>query len=654
MNYTEAINLAKEGDERGFDFLYAETFKSKYYLALQYMKNGDAAQDVLQDAYMKAFSNLDMMTNPEAFSGWLGRIVANTAKNALVKKNPLLFTDVAADDGKEGFEYQIEDDSATYQPETAYTKQETQEMVHELLDKLPAEQRMCVLMFHIEGNSIKEIASTLGCSENTVKSRLKYGRDNLKIEAEKLQKKGYKLYSIAPVPLLLHLFRTDLFNLSHGGGSFAMTGNQIARQVLSSQATAGVASTSVGTQGVANAGAQVAKTGIMSTTVGKVAVGVISLCLVGGGVAATYGISQVNANKSAPETTVAEGSVETSVTEEPVEVTPTAIPAPSTMPTATPTAEENREAIDAIYAKVRQAVVNQEPGYELGDENFPTVQYEYFLYDIDEDGIDEMIIAAVSDSEYAPVNSWYAVRAYSCEKSGNEYLLKHISGEMSSGDGNFCFVEGVQGLFITELKSRAEGKSSTSMVTIQEGRLLATEIPEYETSFEHANSNVNTYRPDELQWIKIADVATLQTTPAEAEQSVSTNIIDGKYNAHAGPKGATGFYSNDGSGEYVSFGNDPALLSRMQYRDGKIQFWGEAKVEPADGGASRSIKFDGMEINVSTDCEWFAKRYDGESFEDPKEWEMPEADENKVAPYSGGIYFTIANGKIVEYGEAGW
>ena len=42
------------------------------------------------------------------------------------------------------------------------------------------EQRLCVLMFHIEGQSIKDIAETLKCSENTVKSRLNYGRKNLK------------------------------------------------------------------------------------------------------------------------------------------------------------------------------------------------------------------------------------------------------------------------------------------------------------------------------------------------------------------------------------------------------------------------------------------------------------------------------------------
>lgn len=167
MNFTEAVRLAKAGNEIGFTSLYQETFKSKYYLALQYMKDEDVAQDVLQEAFMKAFSKLDTLENPEAFSGWLGMIVANTAKNALVKKNPILFADIAVDSENEEFEYQIEDDSMEYQPETAYTRQETQQLVHELMDTLSEEQRLCILMFHIEGISIKEIASALNCSENT-------------------------------------------------------------------------------------------------------------------------------------------------------------------------------------------------------------------------------------------------------------------------------------------------------------------------------------------------------------------------------------------------------------------------------------------------------------------------------------------------------
>ena len=65
------------------------------------------------------------------------------------------------DDEGEAFEYQIEDDDLEVQPELSYTRQETKELVHELIDSLSEEQRLCILMFHIEGISISEIARTM-------------------------------------------------------------------------------------------------------------------------------------------------------------------------------------------------------------------------------------------------------------------------------------------------------------------------------------------------------------------------------------------------------------------------------------------------------------------------------------------------------------
>ena len=195
------------------------------------MKNKEAAEDVLQEAYMKALSKLDKLSEPEAFEGWLGTIVANTAQNALVRKNPLLFHDVAVDNEGEEFTYDVEGENPDNQPEMAYTREETRELVHSLMDSLSEEQRLCILMFHIEGASILEIAEAMDCSENTVKSRLNYGRKNLKVKAEELQKKGYKLYSVAPVVLLVYLLRSDR-EVMAAEKSFIAEGKSIEEKIL--------------------------------------------------------------------------------------------------------------------------------------------------------------------------------------------------------------------------------------------------------------------------------------------------------------------------------------------------------------------------------------------------------------------------------------
>ena len=303
MNYKEAIEKALRGEEQGFAFLYENTYKSKYYLALQYMKNKEAAEDVLQEAYMKAFSKLDKISEPDAFEGWLGTIVANTAKNALVRKNPLLFTDVAVNDDDEEFTYDVEDENPENQPEMAYTREETRELVHSLMDSLSEEQRMCILMFHIEGASIAEIAKAMDCSENTVKSRLNYGRKNLKIKAEELQKKGYKLYSVAPIVLLVYLLPSDR-DVMAAERSFVAEGKAIEEKILRQASGQQGAGNTGETSGSSRAGsekpagktaAKAAKTGFLHTTAGKTVAVVVTVGVVGG---AFYGGTQWNSQKN--------------------------------------------------------------------------------------------------------------------------------------------------------------------------------------------------------------------------------------------------------------------------------------------------------------------------------------------------------------------
>ena len=128
-----------------------------------------------------------------------------------------MFSDIAVNDEDESFAYEIEDENPNYQPELSYSKQETQQLVHEMINALSEEQRVCILMYEIEGIPIREIAAALGCSENTVKSRLNYGRKNLKKKAEELQKRGYKLYGVSALPLLLWLLRREESDLLADG-----------------------------------------------------------------------------------------------------------------------------------------------------------------------------------------------------------------------------------------------------------------------------------------------------------------------------------------------------------------------------------------------------------------------------------------------------
>lgn len=305
VDYTEAVEQAKAGKEAGFSYLYEMTYRNKLYIAMKYMKNEDEAMDVLHDSYVKAFERLSGLQDANSFPGWLSTIVANTARNTLRDRHTVNFSDIQREDQDgEAFEYSIADENMTAQPEMACTTKETQEMVQELIGSLSDEQRMCVLMFHIEGYSIKDIATVLGCSENTVKSRLNYGRKNIKAKAEELQKKGYKLYSYTPMALLTYLLMAERgtmlvagtfdklagvgsvvgAGLIHGGAAGALS---VAGSAATAGGTgvAGAAGSAAGTGAAAGgktAAATAAKQTFLKTVAGKITMAAAGVAVAGG------------------------------------------------------------------------------------------------------------------------------------------------------------------------------------------------------------------------------------------------------------------------------------------------------------------------------------------------------------------------------------
>ena len=210
MDFNTAVRNAMQGDSESFAFLYNSTYYNMYYLAMKYVKNEQDAEDIVQDSYIKAQLNMGMLHEPEKFNSWLGCIVANTALNFLKKKKPLVFSAVGGEDNNgQSFIYEIQDHNETYQPEQAYSKEEIKVLVREMVDTLSDEQRMCLMMYHFDGQSIRAIADSMGCSENTVKSRLYYGRNALRKKMEALKEKGYQLYTVTPIPFLLYLLRAE-------------------------------------------------------------------------------------------------------------------------------------------------------------------------------------------------------------------------------------------------------------------------------------------------------------------------------------------------------------------------------------------------------------------------------------------------------------
>ena len=282
---------AMNGDEAAFREIYNITYQNKLFVAKKYMKNDAAAEDVLQDAYIKIWVNLPGLDKPENFNAWSSRIVANTALNELRKNQPVLFSDMTqeGDDGSE-LSYEVEDSYTPNQPELNYTEQEEQEIVREMINSLSDEQRICVMMYYIEELGVKEIAETLGCSEGTVKSRLNYGRKNIKLKAEELQKKGYDFKGISALALLLFLLRRQAVKagaapVAVSSGAAPLAGNMAGGMYQG--APQGVAGgTGAATQGATG---EVAKAGtkgaFAKTAAGKAIIALMSIAAIVGTIA---------------------------------------------------------------------------------------------------------------------------------------------------------------------------------------------------------------------------------------------------------------------------------------------------------------------------------------------------------------------------------
>ena len=207
----ELVEMAVEGDQQAIAILYERTNRKAYYLALQLVKDQDQAQDILQDAYLKVFTNLGMLQQPENFQGWLDTIVINKSKDYLKKKKPVLFSQMAAKDEEES-EPDFEDESGYFSPEKRVDYGETKRLIQEMIDCLPEAQRMAVVLYYLENLPVARIARIMECSEGTVKSRLNYGRKSIKEQVLALEKKGTKLYCMPLVPFLYWMFRQQVLS----------------------------------------------------------------------------------------------------------------------------------------------------------------------------------------------------------------------------------------------------------------------------------------------------------------------------------------------------------------------------------------------------------------------------------------------------------
>ena len=284
----ELVLLARKGDQEAISELYEQTYNSVYQSVRAIMKDEEEALDVVQDSYIKGFQNLDKLEMPEKYQAWMKQIAANQARDYLRKKRPVLFSERVNQEGEE-LDLQQPDECLEHMPDEVIDRQETTRLMNDILSTLSEEQRMAICMFYYEEQSVKEIAAALNCSENTVKSRLNYGRKKIEVAVKALEKQGTKLYSLAPLPFFLWLLR-----MAKGYG--------ISAQVVAGTSAAGVAgaAAAAGETAAAASGTTAAGTAVGSSVATKVVAGVLAVSLTAGaGVAIAQNSNKDKENEAA-------------------------------------------------------------------------------------------------------------------------------------------------------------------------------------------------------------------------------------------------------------------------------------------------------------------------------------------------------------------
>lgn len=171
----DLVNLSKAGDEQAFGDLMVRYQSKIYRLARRMTETDEDAEDVLQEAFIKAFRSLSSFRGRSKFSTWLYRITVNLALMKLRRKKlnaVSLDEPVATDEGS--VQRDIEDATPDQLAQMIDTEQ------HEILDEavagLTPPHRVVFILRHIEGMSTEETARILKISVPAVKSRLHRAR----------------------------------------------------------------------------------------------------------------------------------------------------------------------------------------------------------------------------------------------------------------------------------------------------------------------------------------------------------------------------------------------------------------------------------------------------------------------------------------------
>jgi RNA polymerase sigma-70 factor (ECF subfamily) len=174
------VDRARQGDVQAFDVLVRKYERQIFRIAQHITQNREDAEDVMQDAFLKAYEKLEQFQGNSKFYTWLVRIAVNESLMRLRKRRTGKM--VSIDEEIETEEGSVPRDLADWSPdpEQNYGQAELAEILRKTIQGLPQGFRIVFVLRDVEGLSTEETAETLGLSIPAVKSRLLRARLQLR------------------------------------------------------------------------------------------------------------------------------------------------------------------------------------------------------------------------------------------------------------------------------------------------------------------------------------------------------------------------------------------------------------------------------------------------------------------------------------------
>jgi len=170
------VERVQRGDKTAYDVLVRKYQHKIIKLVSRYVHDPEAAQDVAQEAFLKAYRGLRSFRGDSAFYTWLYRISINTAKNYLVqqsRRSPDLEVDPQEAEYYEGASALKENDT----PERHLLTEEIERTVYRAIRELPDDLKTAITLRELEGMSYEQIAEAMDCPIGTVRSRIFRARE---------------------------------------------------------------------------------------------------------------------------------------------------------------------------------------------------------------------------------------------------------------------------------------------------------------------------------------------------------------------------------------------------------------------------------------------------------------------------------------------